>query len=318
MKRFFLIFSTFLFFGLIFGGWCLAERRLVIWSINPGTAFGNLTDQKALEFSADSPEAHLESVHFDNTFYKFKLRTALENNQAPDIFHNWGANSIRSYVEQGRVVALDEILSDVRAHMHPKAFAPVTFENRIYGVPYSGLAAVFFWYRTDVFATYNLQPPQTWEEFISVGEKLKQNGIIPVALANKNKWPGSFFYMYLVDRIGGPDLFSDALAGRNDRSFADPAFIKAGELIQELVERKFFPQGFNRSRDEPGNWNSLIISGQAGMYLMGSWFLGVLDELPPELKESFDFFPFPVVAGGLGEKNHCCLTVAPTVKAVEN
>ncbi len=273
---------------------------MVLWSINPGTPFGALTDQMTARFSEETEGVHLKSVHFDNNFYKFKLRTAVENRQAPDLFHNWGASSIQTLVEQGRAIALDPIVDRAKEVLLPVALDPVTFDGHVYGVPYSGLAGVFFWYRKDVFARYHLQPPKTWQEFLRVGEILKENGIIPIALANKNKWPGSFFYMYLVDRIGGPDLFRNAFAGQAGQSFLHPAFIQAGEMVEDLVRSDFFPKGFNRQRDESGNWNSLIISGQAGMYLMGTWFLAVLNELPAEIRDTFDFFVFPEVAGGQG------------------
>ncbi|MGW8194508.1 MAG: extracellular solute-binding protein [Desulforhopalus sp.] len=279
----------------------IAEQLMSIWSINPNTPFGNLTDRMAQAFTERYPDTFLQSEHFSNDYYKFSLRSAIESYQAPDIFHNWGGSSIESYVEADRVIALDDIAGQLKEKVLPIGFDPVTFNGKIYGVPYSGLAGVFFWYRKDVFARLDLKPPATWHEFIEVGETLKENGIIPIALANKNKWPGSFFYMYLVDRIGGSLLFQEAFSG-GKATFEHPAFIRAGELIQDMVKRDFFPKGFNRQRDEPGNWNSMIISGQAGMYLMGTWFLSVLNTLPPEMREKFDFFVFPEVEGGAGSR----------------
>lgn len=279
---------------------CFGENKLSLWSINPGTPFGDLTDRMVDEFSRKSPATPLESVHFTNNYYKFKLRAAFEKHQAPDLFHNWGENSIRAYVEAGRITALDTIEDQLKSIFLPISLEPVTFDGKLYGVPFSGLAGVFFWYRKDLFQQLDLKPPQTWQEFLAVGETLKQNAIIPIALANKNKWPGSFFYMYLVDRIGGPRLFHEAFTRTNQQTFLHPAFIKAGELTQELVKRDFFPQGFNRMADEPSNWNSLFISGQAGMYLMGTWFLSTLKDLPAEMQNNFDFFVFPLVEGGQG------------------
>lgn len=290
----------FCFMFLSSGNSCPAQEPLTLWTINPGTSFGNLTDRAVQAFSSENRDFSLTSIHFDNNYYKIRLRTAFEHRQAPDLFHHWGAESIRSYVQQGHLAPLDELVAHLRDSLLPVAFAPVTFDGKVYGVPYSGLTGVYFWYRRDVFAAHGLRPPKTWQEFIQVGETLKRNGIIPVALANKNKWPGSFFYMYLVDRIGGPLLFHEAVNRLNNRTFNHPAFVKAGELLVDLVERDFFPDGFNRSRDESGNWHSLFVSGQAGMYLMGSWFLSVLSEVPPEIRASIDFFVFPVVEGGAG------------------
>jgi len=276
-----------------------AEKTLTIWSINPNTPFGSLTDKTAERFSREETGYSLKSVHFDNNYYKSHLRAALETGQSPDIFHNWGGSSIRGYVEAAEVVPIDSIIPELETRLMPIAFDPVSFGNHIYGIPYSGLAGVFFWYRKDVFERCNIQPPETWQQLIAAGEELKKNGIVPIALANKNKWPGSFFYMYLVDRLGGPQLFENAFIEKS-RSFTDPAFVRAGKLVQDLVKRDFFPKGFNRMRDEPGNWNSLIISGQAGMYLMGTWFLSALKTLPEEIREKFDFFVFPEVDGGKG------------------
>ncbi len=292
--------QVFVSVGNCSGEGALATGHLTIWSINPNTPFGDLTDRFARQFSAENAGFILNSVHFPNDYYKTALRTAMQNRGTPDIFHNWGESSLRPYVLEDKVLALDFTGEQLRKPFLPVAFEPVTMGGKTYGVPYSGLTGVFFWYRKDLFDKFELAPPKTWREFLEVGEILKKNGIVPLALANKNKWPGSLYYMYLVDRIGGHAVFRDAMAGRNGGSFTNPAFVQAGELIQDLVRRGFFPEGFNRMQDEPGTWNSLIISGKAGMYLMGSWFLNALDKLPSEMKEKFDFFGFPTVGGGKG------------------
>lgn len=292
------VFAAFSFLS-VSAGIC-AETKLTLWTINAKTPFGNLTDKTALEFSQNTPGFDLDSIHFTNNYYKTKLRAAMGTQDVPDIFHNWGVSSLQSYVRDGKVLALDPIRDKLEKNFLPISFNPVTFGGKTYGVPYGGMAGVFFWYRKDVFKKYDLKPPKTWKDLIDTGEVLKQNGIIPITLANKHKWPGSFYYMYLVDRIGGPMLFHDAFTGKNNRTFTDPAFIKAGEMIQDLVKRDFFPKGFNRLGDMPADWNSLIVAGQAGMYLMGSWFLSMLSDLPPELREKFDFFVFPLVEDGLG------------------
>ena len=277
-----------------------AEEKLEIWTINPGTAFGALTDHYAELFSFSSETYELASTHFDNDYYKQYLRAAFQNHQTADIFHNWGENSLRPHIDSGNVFDLEDISDTLKKLFIPASLAPVTHNGKIYGIPYGGLSGVFFWYRRDIFERYRLRPPHTWEELIRVGETLKENNVIPIALANRYKWPGSFFFMYLVDRIGGSELFRKAYNRQDGCSFLDPAFIKAAEMIQDLVRRDFFPVGFNLIKDEPGNWNAHFISGEAGMYLMGSWFLATLDRLPPEMREKFDFFIFPTVKNGAG------------------
>ena len=76
-------------------------------------------------------------------------------------------------------------------------------------------------------------------------DTLKANGIAPFALANKAKWPGSMVYMYLVDRIGGGEAFRKAASRAPGGSFADPAFVEAGRMLQEMVKSGAFAAGFN-------------------------------------------------------------------------
>ena len=69
-----------LVFILVFGsvGTCSGEgplptERLTIWSINPNTPFGDLTDRFARQFSAENAGFILKSVHFPNDYYKTAL-----------------------------------------------------------------------------------------------------------------------------------------------------------------------------------------------------------------------------------------------------
>jgi len=199
------------------------------------------------------------------------------------------------------VAPIDAIKDDLLKTYIPAAFDPATFDGKTYGAPYTGLTGVYFWYRKDIFAKYNLTPPKTWEELLAVGETLKKNGIIPITLGNKTKWPGSFYYMYLADRAGGADMFLDALYRKNDGTFEAPGYVKAGELLQDLVKRDFFPKGFNGMEEDVGQSRALIYTGKAAMFLMGNWFIGAATKEAPEVLEHIDFFTFPAIEGAEGD-----------------
>ncbi len=136
---------------------------------------------------------------------------------------------------------------------------------------------------------------------MQVCETFKDNGIIPFALANKNKWTGSFYYMYLADRLGGAELFQHALYRKNGVTFEDPAYIKAGEMIQELVKKGYFPEGVNGLDEDLSQASSLLYTKKAGMYLMGTWFLSVAKENFSDMMDQLDFFMFPAIEDGKGD-----------------
>lgn len=301
MKKLVSIFLCVVFLMAIGGQMAVAKEKLVMWDVQTTSVLRDKIDSAVMEFNKANPDVELEVVHIQNDPYKTKLKVAMGGGTPPDIFHNWGGGPLKEYIDSGMVASIDEIKDDLLKTYIPAAFDPATFDGKTYGSPYAGLTGVYFWYRTDIFEQYNLTPPKTWEELLAVGETLKENGIIPITLGNKTKWPGSFYYMYLADRVGGADMFLNALYRKEGGTFEDPAYVKAGELVQELVKRDFFPKGFNGMEEDVGQSRALIYTGKAAMFLMGSWFIGTAKNESPDVLENIDFFPFPAVEGGKGD-----------------
>jgi raffinose/stachyose/melibiose transport system substrate-binding protein len=279
----------------------VAKEKLVMWDVQTTSVLREKMDSAVEAFNKANPDVELEVVHIQNDPYKTKLKVAMGGGTPPDIFHNWGGGPLKEYIDSGMVASIDPIKEDLLQTYIDAAFDPVTFDGKTYGSAYGGLTGVYFWYRTDIFEKYNLTPPQTWDEFLAVGETLKENGIIPISLGNKTKWPGSFYYMYLADRLGGADLFLNALYQQAGGTFEDPAYVKAGEMLQDLVERDFFPKGFNGMEEDVGASRALIYTGKAAMYLMGSWFIGTANAEAPDVLENIDLFNFPAVEEGAGD-----------------
>ncbi len=275
--------------------------KLVLWDVETTGVLPGILDQTADDFMKANPGIELEMVHIQNDPFKTKLKVAMGAGTPPDIFHNWGGGPLKEYIDSGMVDTIDEIKSDLLKTYIPASFDPVTFDGKTYGAAFAGLTGVFFFYRKDVFAQYGLTAPKTQKDFIAMGDKLKGNGVMPITLANKTKWPGSFFYMYLADRYGGADMFLDALYRKPGGSFEAPGYIQAGQALQDLVKRGFFPPGFNGMDEDTGQSRMLIFSKKAGVHLMGNWFVGQATAESPETLAQLDLFPFPSVEGGKGD-----------------
>jgi raffinose/stachyose/melibiose transport system substrate-binding protein len=292
--------------------------KLVMWDVQTTGVLPEIIDQTVKDYMAANPNVDLEVVHIQNDPFKTKLKVAMGAGTPPDIFHSWGGGPLKEYIDSGMVATIDDIKDKLLKTYIPSSFDPVTFDGKTYGSAYSGLTGVFFFYRKDLFAQYGLQPPKTQKEFLAMGDTLKANGIIPITLANKTKWPGSFFYMYLADRYGGADMFLDALYRKAGGSFEAPGYIKAGQALQDLVKRGFFPDGFNGMDEDTGQSRMLIYSKKAGVHLMGNWFVGQAEAESPETRAQLDLFPFPAVEGGKGDptdligspgQNYYCIAI---------
>lgn len=276
-----------------------AAEKLVLWDVQTNEPMKSIVDATVAEFNKAGGE--LEVVHIQNDPYKTKLKVVMGAGTPPDLFQNWGGGPLKEYIDAEMVDTIDEIKDALLEKYIPAAFDPATFDGETYGAPYSGLTGVYFWYRKDVFAKYGVTPPKTWTEFLQVCETLKKAGIAPIALANKNKWTGSFYYMYMADRVGGADMFTKALYRKDGVTFEDPGFVKAGQMLQDLVKKGYFAEGFNGMDEDLGNASSLLTTGKGGMYLMGTWYLGRIRADNPELVDQIDFFPFPAIEDGKGD-----------------
>jgi raffinose/stachyose/melibiose transport system substrate-binding protein len=119
-------------------------------------------------------------------------------------------------------------------------------------------------------------------------------------LGEKDKWPGHFYWGYLVTRIGGKDAFDKAYTRQG--TFADPPFVAAGQKLKELIDLQPFQNGFLGAAY--GDEQSIMANGKAAMELMGQWAPGANRGVAQDVKaynENLGWFPFPAVEGGKGD-----------------
>lgn len=232
----------------------------------------------------------------DNTDFKTKLQATLQANNPPDIFQSWGGGILQQYVKAGQVQDITDALQQNgwASQFSQSALNLYSFNNRYYGVPWDA-GAVGFWYNPQLFTRAGIQqPPTTWDELLADIDKLKAAGITPVALGEKDTWTGHFWWVYLAVRLGGKAAFDKAYTRTG--SFADPPFVQAGQMLQELVSHKPFENGFLGT--DYNTEQALMGNSKAAMELQGQFApandaASAADKKGPTLA----FFPFPHVTG---------------------
>ncbi|WP_347548530.1 extracellular solute-binding protein [Pseudalkalibacillus hwajinpoensis] len=288
------------------------KKELTVWHIETAVAEVAL-DEAIQRFEEEHPDVKVNLVRQENDPYKTKLAVAMGGGNPPDVFHSWGGGWLKKFVDAGQV---KEITGEVDPdHYLEAALAPSIYDEKIYGVPLS-IAFVPVWYNKEIFEKYDLEEPETYEELLGIVETLTANDVIPFALANQSKWPGSFYMMYLAERIGGPDLFNEAFE-RSGRGFDDEAYLEAAKKIQELVKMNAFPEGVNGMNYDTGQSRQLLYTNKAAMEVMGTWTIGTIREELPEFEEKLGFFMFPSLSGGEGTRKHLVGGVSPVFSVAE-
>lgn len=283
------------------------QTTLTLWHIhtNPGAAQNTIQDA-IRRFEQDHPNVKIDEVQIINDEYKMKLMIAMGANDEPDLFMSWGGGPLETYINAGKVWDMTDALlaENIYDNFLPVALDLGVVNERVYAVPITNMVAAVVWYRPDLFERFELEVPTTYSELEAAMKVFNENNITPFALANANKWTGSMYYMYLVDRIAGPSAFYNAMMRVNGGSFASEAFVQAGEYLQNLVRNGAFPRGFQSMDEDLAQSRNLLYTDRAAMYLMGTWAYGTIKAENEPLLENLDFFVFPAIDDGVGDPSN--------------
>ena len=268
---------------------------ITLWDISTEDPNKTIAEEAVARFTADYPNITVNHVHQQNDNYKQQLVVAMSSGQCPDIYVHWGGGPMAEYYKSGHACDITDMYAK---YDHPEyveaAVAQSTYDGKMLAIPFSGLTGCDIFYNKTIFKDLGIEVPQTIDELEAVCEKLKENGIIPFSLANASKWTGSMYYMYLVARHSGNAEFDAAYTQENGGSFTSPAFIYAGEKIQDWVKKGYFPDGVNSLTADDNQDRALLYDGSAAMMLHGSWQVGGIKADNEEwYNENIGVFRFP-------------------------
>jgi raffinose/stachyose/melibiose transport system substrate-binding protein len=185
-------------------------------------------------------------------------------------------------------------VAELTEQIHPALLTLGRSGDELYALPLEASFAVF-WYDRGVFEPLGLEPPRTWEELLAACDRLREAGLVPIALGNRGRWPVLLYYGYLVDRLGVRGLLDEAVRGTSAEGIRDARFARAWQRLRELAQAGAFPEGAAEMTDVEAI--KMFFEGRAGMYL-GTTTTGYrCQRAAPELLSRLDCFPFPVMAG---------------------
>jgi glucose/mannose transport system substrate-binding protein len=142
-------------------------------------------------------------------------------------------------------------------------------DGKFFAVPVNIHGQNWFFYNTKVLEDAGVEPPTSFPELIEAGPKLRESGVIPMALGGQ-PWQERVTFEAVLLAEGGPELYMSVLAKRDPEAARSDGFRHVAETFAAL--RELVDEG------SPGrNWNdatSMVITGQAGVQLMGDWAKG--------------------------------------------
>lgn len=274
---------------------------LKLWDIYTANDSNTESFKAAIkDWNDANPNVQIEAEATENEAYKTKIKTAVSANEAPDIFFAWGAGFAQPFVDSGKVLPLDDYLNDgTKDKLSQGIFSYLTYNNKIYAMPFFSSAGVFY-VNKEMFDKNGIKIPETFDELLTAVKAFKAKGVnVPLAVGEKDKWPGMFYYDILAMRQGGSKLSNDALAKK--ASYDDPAFVEAANKLLKLIDAGAFDNGaLGLTRDES---EVPFIQGQIPMYYNGSWVAGSIEKDDSPTKGKIQAMNFPALTDGKGDKD---------------
>ena len=255
--------------------------------------------------------------------YQTKLQTIMSTSSAPDVFFNWGGGSILQFQKAGLLLPLNGFMKQnpkLKSSFLPAILDAAKIGGDYYGIPMRGTQPVVLFYNKALLSQDGVSAPKTWSQLLSAVNTLKSKGVqVPIALGGGDQWPTLMWFEYLYDRVAGPSLVTDALAGKK-ALWNSGASKKALGYIKQLIDAGGF--GPSKSWDSvkftAGQTAQMLVNGIAAFELMGSWDYSTIQSQgstatgtnPPNgpgaafVKDGkLGWAAFPSVPGGKGNLN---------------
>jgi raffinose/stachyose/melibiose transport system substrate-binding protein len=249
-------------------------------------------------FERQHAGVRVELVEMDDEVYqKMGLITLFVGGTPPDVYFQWGGYQVRKYAAAGYALDLSgEFPEPERRRYLPYCWPSCAGnDGKIYLWPNSASLTTVLWYRVSLFRRLGLEVPRTWEQFLTTCERLRAAGVIPVAIGNRDLWPGGNFAAYVAAQTLGVARYNDLLGLRPGTRLDDPAFVSALEPLAELQRRSFLNQGVSGvSTDEA---RSLLAQGRAAMHPIGDWLVSDAEESTVADLDAFRLPHLPAQAG---------------------
>ena len=274
---------------------------LTWWHNGSAQPLLGLWQSVADDYHKAHPNVTIKIDPLQNEQFLTKVTAALQTNDPPSIYQQWGSGRMATELTSGKVMDITQAVAPWIGELNPKITVGWQQNGKQYGVPYDQ-HAVGFWYRKDLFAQAGITtPPTTMDELNADVVKLKAANIPAIAIGSKDRWPDAFYWDYFAVR----ECPTSVLKASTNLKLNDPCWARAGNDLQTFLATNPFQNAFLGTPAQTGAGSSagMLANGKAAMELQGDWEAVTMVSLTTDtnLTSKIGWFPFPAVPGGKGD-----------------
>lgn len=264
--------------------------ELTYWSMWNNTEPQGQVLQEAVNAWMEETGANV-TIEWKGRDVKNILASSLEAKENIDLFeddYNRISNNLKNYVADltdmadaaGYADKSFQVFND-KATEWAGFLSCVTEQPQVGGV----------YYNQDLFEQAGVDVPTTWDEFLTVCQTLKDNGIQPVALDSAY---AAFFYGYHLSRYIGEDAIAEM--ADNGGWSANPSVAQAAQDMIDFVKAGYLAEG--APAEYPASQNAMGLDGDVAMVVLANYVTAeVNNNTGADL--NWGVFNYPSVEGGI-------------------
>lgn len=266
------------------------------------------------EFKEKHPEVTIiDDSQGDESAFNNILSTDIASGTMANIFRIQGVANLSEYIDNGLILDMKPYLEE-----DPEwgdgftegalSYYQVPGKDGVYGIPMeSGLIGVY--YNKDLFEKAGISTfPETWTEFKSAITKLKDSGVIPIAMGCQTTYMAGHLHDQIFYKWLGTEAAKEL--GARQKSWTDPDVVETLGFVKELIDLGAF------DKNAAGMTDNIAMTqfqqGEAAMVITGPWNIGTFeDSAETPVYENIAVAKFPYFEEKPEFKNEDMQTLSP-------
>jgi alpha-glucoside transport system substrate-binding protein len=271
------------------------------------TVFSSIRDIEAERLEAAWADWETESgvtiEHEPSAEFETDLLVRVDGNNAPDIALVPQPGLVRTLAAEG---SLTEMPEDMKAGVEKNDIEGWLdlgmVDDKLYGVPFGANIKSLVWYNPKKFAEKGYEVPTTWDEMMTLSDKIAADGGKPwcvgIESGDATGWPLTDWVEDVMLRVNGAEVYDQWVA--HEIPFNDPQVADAVDAVGAIVKNdKYIQNGVKSIAGTSfGDAGLGVVDGSCYMHRQASFY--------------GNQFPEDVTKGADGDVNAFYL---PTVKA---
>lgn len=250
------------------------------------------------QFEKENPDIDIEMENVSDEAMKDKLSVISSGGEMPDIYFTWTGERTKRFARNDKALDLTPYFEEDpewKESFLPAFFNNATYEGKTYAVPFR-TSIMYMIYNKQVFKEYDLEIPETWDEFISICDKLNGTEVTPIAFGNSQAWYSSWWIGLLNTMMVSSEVINKDYTPETGE-FTDKMYVEALQTFLDMNEKGYFGDHVN-SKDYY-QVREQFCAGQAAMMLDATAQFTQFDDGMGA--ENWGFFKIPTMEGSAGD-----------------